>query len=202
MISTFLSLYLIFIILATIFFGYLILKFKVASPRSTLAFLLALIVLPLVFGYFYVAYFDSLPEVVVPDVNGMPLEMAKQKIESAGLQVREAGKIFEIKFTEGSVVSQRPEGGRRAKAGRVVNLMVSSGKKKVPTPNLLGRSIAQAETVLAAAGLKLGEVKREGNKNAADGTILAQEPLPGEEADASRGVDLIISTTEEVSTND
>ena len=105
--------------------------------------------------------------------------------------------LWEMKYQEGQVASQRPEAGRKVKAGRVVNLMVSAGKRKIAVPNLLGRPVEQAEAVLSAAELMLGEVKREQSRDAREGAVLAQEPLPGEEIEIGTKVDLLIAASAE-----
>ena len=198
MVTVYLSIYLIFVIAVTLIISLMVLKLKLPSPRLIVALILLFILSPLIVGYFYLSYFDSLPEVVVPDVSGMTFEAAKEKIESLGLQARPAGEVYDARHPEGRVASQRPEAGRKVKAGRTVNLMVSSGQRKVATPSLLGRNLSQADAVLSASGLQLGEVRSEQNQEAEEGTILAQEPLPGEEAVAGSRADLLVSTTLEV----
>jgi beta-lactam-binding protein with PASTA domain len=134
---------------------------------------------------------------VVPDLTGLPLEEAVEKLESLDLEGRFAGSLFNMDYPEGSVVSQQPEGGRRVKIGRMVNLLTSSGKRKVNVPNLLGRPSIQAEAVLAAEGLFLGVVIADFVPELDPGIILTQNPLPGEEAEAGSSVDITVSGTEE-----
>ena len=191
-------LYLIFVFIFALLMSWIVLKLGNFSPRGVFILIFLVVVLPSMAGYFYMAYVDSLPETVVPDVKGIALDQAKEKIEAHDLRARLAGSVYEMKYPEGYVVSQRPESGRRVKIGRVVNLMVSSGKRKVTTPNLLGRPLFQADEVLFAEGLQVGEIKRELNAGVPEGSILAQEPLPGEEVDTGRRVDLVVATTMEV----
>ncbi len=198
MVITYLSLYLLFIIAVSLVISFLVMALKLPSPRLIIAVVMIFILSPLIFGYFYLTYFESLPETTVPDVTGLPFEVATERIEALGLKAHEAGRVFETKHPEGAVVSQRPEGGRRVRAGRVINLMVSSGKRKVPVPSLVNRPLAQADEILTAAELRVGDIRFEHNENAAEGTILAQEPLAGEETAAGDPVDLLVSTTLEV----
>lgn len=188
-------LYLVFVLVFALLMSWIVLKLGKYSPRGIFILIFFVVILPSMAGYFYMAYIDSLPETVVPDVRGLTLERAKEKIEEQDLRARLAGSVYEMKYPEGYIVSQRPEGKRRVKVGRVINLMVSSGKRKVITPNLLGRPLFQADEVLFAEGLQVGEIKRELNTGAPEGNILAQEPLPGEEVDTGRRVDLVIATT-------
>lgn len=198
MFSTYLSLYLVFVIVVSLIVSLLVLKLKFPSPRLIIALIMLFIASPLVFGYFYLMYFNSLPETIVPEVTGLSLTEAKEKLEAVDLQARMAGSVYESKYPEGAVVSQRPEGGRRVKVGRTVNLMLSSGKRKVVAPNLLGRTLSQVDAVLSAAELRLGEVRFERNQSVDEGIILAQEPLAGEEVEMGGSVDLLVATTREV----
>lgn len=197
MITTYLTLYLVFIIFVSVIVSLMVIKLKLPSPGLIVTLIVFFVVSPLIAGYLYIAYFNSLPETDVPDVVGAPQEIAVGNIEGAGLRARIAGSINEIKYPEGSVVSQRPEAGRRVKAGRVVSLMLSSGKRKTMAPNLLGRNYSQVGELLTAVGLCWGEVRAEKNPDVPEGTILAQEPLPGEEVEIDRAVDLIVATTAE-----
>lgn len=199
---TYLSLYLVFIIVVSLIVSFLVLALRLPSPRLIITLVILFILSPLILGYFYLMYFNSLPETIAPDVTGMLLPEAREKIESLGLKAREAGAVFEAKYPEGTVVSQRPEGGRRVKEGRVINLMVSSGKRKVPVPGLVGRPLTQADEILNAAELQLGDIRFEQNQGLAEGTILAQEPLAGEETAAGDRIDLLVSTTQEVITEE
>ncbi|KPJ67605.1 hypothetical protein AMJ44_07230 [candidate division WOR-1 bacterium DG_54_3] len=197
MLITYLSFYLIFIILVSILIGLLVMKLNLPKPQLVIPLIMAIILSPLIIGYFYVTYFNSIPETVVPDLTGLPLEEAFEKLEALDLKGSFAGTIFDMKFPEGSVVSQRPEGGRRVKVGRVIRLLTSSGKRKVMVPNLLGRPAVQAEAVLAAKGLLLGESEQDFVPELDPGIILTQNPLPGEEVDSGSYVNITISTTEE-----
>jgi len=196
--TLYLMLYLFFIIAASLFIGWLVWKTGSPSPRLLALLFTAFIVVPAILVYCYFSYFDLLPEVAVPDVRGIDFNSAQERLAAQKLAARVAGNVFEAKFPEGVVASQRPEAGRKVKIGRVVNLMISSGKRKVVTPNLLGRPVSQAEAVLSAAELQVGEQRTEQNYEAPDGTILAQEPLPGEQAEVGRAVDLLIASSREV----
>ena len=73
-------------------------------------------------------------------------------------------------------------------------MLTSSGKRNVAAPNLLGRPLTQAETLLSAKGLVLGEVALEYIPQLEPGMILMQSPLPDEEIDVGSPVTITIST--------
>lgn len=202
MVSGYLSLYLAFVIAVSLVIALLVLRLKLPSPRFVITLLVVFIISPLVIGYLYVAYMNPLPEVTVPDVTGVAYETAEERLAADGLVAVQAGSIFAPKYPEGFVVSQRPEAGRSVKAGRRINLMINAVSSKVPVPNLLGKLLLDAGAILQAADLHQGDVRRERNLNQAEGTVTAQEPLPGEEAPTGSRVDLIVTTTLEVNEYD
>ncbi|MFH1683933.1 MAG: PASTA domain-containing protein [Candidatus Margulisiibacteriota bacterium] len=195
MLTEYLSYYLIFVIAASILIALIVLRVKFFAPRYLLPIIAVVILFPAMIVYLYFTYFTSIPEVLVPDLTGMRQEEAFVKLESLKLKGREAGKVFDMMYDEGRVVSQRPEGGRKVKVGRSVSLLTSSGKRSVLVPNLLGRLAVQARAVLSANGLILGMASEEYVPELDPGIILAQSPLPGEEIDAGSYISITVSTS-------
>ncbi|MFA6169984.1 MAG: PASTA domain-containing protein [Candidatus Margulisiibacteriota bacterium] len=190
----YLALYLVFAAVVSLVIGLLVVKLRLPAPRLVIPAIIIFILSPVLAGYIYLVYFDALPEVAVPDVVGLSKPDAAARLKEAELKVLDGGEVYQ-NFPAGTVVSQRPEAGRRVKVGRAVTLMVSSGKQKVAAPDLIGKPFSQAAKMIDAAELKLGDIRRERNPDLTEGTVLAQEPLPGEMVDLGRGIDLLISTT-------
>ncbi|OGB88122.1 hypothetical protein A3H09_00320 [Candidatus Falkowbacteria bacterium RIFCSPLOWO2_12_FULL_45_13] len=156
------------------------------------------VITPALLGYFYATYFSAIPEVLMPDLTGKTLEKAMIELDLLNLKGRHAGNVFDLKYSEGQVVSQRPEADRMVKAGRIVSLITSSGRQKVAVPNLLGRPADQAEAVLVAEGLLLGEATRDFVSELDSGIILTQNPLPEDEVEIGSKVDITVSSTQEI----
>jgi serine/threonine-protein kinase len=106
--------------------------------------------------------------------------------------------VFDTRYPEGLTVSQRPEAGRKVKIGRIVNLLTSSGRRKVQMPNLLGRPVTQAESVILASGLILGEKRYEYAAEVDPGMVLGQSPLPAETVEAGSAVFMTVASSVEV----
>ena len=198
MTTLYLLIYLLFIIVVSLTVSLIVYRLKVPSPKLIIGLIMFLIISPLVVGYFYLVYFNSMSEMTVPDLTGLRLEEAVKKLEAMGLRGNEVGSVYELRYPEGSVVSQRPEGGRKVKSGRIVNLMVSSGRRKVTVPSLIERSLNQAEEILAAGELQLGRIALELHPGIGEGTILEQDPVAGEEVGMGTPVNLTVSTSFEV----
>lgn len=197
MLIDFLTVYLLFIVIFSLLISLFILRLTRISTRVIVPIILTIIIVPGLIGYLYVTYFASISEVAVPDVVGLPLNEAIVKLATFELKGKYVGNLYNAKLPEGSVVSHRPEAGRRVKIGRVINLLASSGRRKVFVPNLLGRMVEQAEVVLAAKGLFLGEIKKDQLRELDPGIILSQEPLPEEEVEVGAKISVTIAVSVE-----
>jgi len=192
----FLIYYLFFVIIISVIVGFVVLNMRSPSLKTILISGFLIFFLPLLAGYFYLMYLSPLPEAVVPDVTRSAYDDGVITLEKTGLKGRLGGRVFENSVAEGRIVSQKPEAGRVVKKGRTVNLIVSSGSRKVIVPNLLNRPFVQANAVLAAEGLEIGLIGHEEISGYQSDIILAQEPLPGEEVNSGTRVNLTVSSAE------
>ncbi len=188
--------YLIFVIAAALLIGLLVLRLKLPAPQIIIPLIMIVIILPVLSGYYYAVYFDSIPDMIVPDLRGMSVTAATEKLRTLDLKGRLAGQIIETEVPLGAVVSQRPEGGRRVKVGRTVNFLISANVQRVPVPNLLGQPESQLEGLLAAKGLQVSVISYEFSPGVDFGIILNQNPLPGEIVAAGTSVEVTVSTPE------
>ncbi len=88
-------------------------------------------------------------QIRVPDVTGQQVDVARPNIEAAGFKVQIEN--IDSGQTVGEVVSTSPAGGSNATEGDTVTLRVSNGDK-IPMPDLVGMTPAQALSALEAAG--------------------------------------------------
>jgi len=132
------------------------------------------------------------PEVDVPDVVGLSEDRATDELEDAGLEV-EARNRSNTEVDQGDVFRQNPEAGATAEEGDTVTIFVSSGPGEVTVPNLLTLTEDQAEDALDQVGLELGRVRRE-SSDAAEGTVIEQNPESGELLDEGEPVNIVLST--------
>jgi len=188
-----LAVYLIFVVVVLAVVAYLVLKLKLPSPTVVVIVIGIIIISPVVLSYLYAIYIAPLPEVVIPNLTWLTVEEAEVRLSTLGLRYRIAERVYERTVPEGRVISQRPEAGRRVKKGRIVNLIVSIGKRKVATPNLVGRPFSQVEVVLNEVGLKVGERTEEYNEQYQTGVVAKQDPLPDTLVDIGTHVDVVIA---------
>ena len=115
--------------------------------------------------------------VTVPDVEGLQESLAVKAIVDAGLEPN----VRRQPDSEVPAGHRRQPGSGDAPAGRpgtFVTIVVSSGKKKVRVPNLVGRGRDEAVAELSDANLKANVV--EVNSSQEPGIVLATSPKAGE----------------------
>lgn len=125
-------------------------------------------------------------ETMVPQVVGKELSAAILE-----LQEKELVPFVQVKFSDdprdkGNIVSQDPQGGILAKAGRRVTLWVSKGAVINDVENFVGQNINDVQlrlkTLFATQAVPLLSLTTDPIytfNSAPEGTVLEQKPLPG-----------------------
>jgi len=131
--------------------------------------------------------------VVVPNVIGKTFEEARKAILDAGLTI---GKIEEIEVDTpvGSVISQSPDPDTIVTPNSKVDITISIGTFVV-VPNVIGKSVAEAKSILESAGLVLYKVDTFDKpvEGAPSGIVLYQYPMPNAKVEKGTQVLLRVS---------
>lgn len=139
--------------------------------------------LGLIFAFFIYPKFISKPSVAIPDVSGMTVTKASNKLEEKGFTVsKKTTKKASSKIKKGKVVSTDPEAGRKVKKGTKVTLKVSTGSKKIKIGNYVGENYYEVKAELETKGLVVEIEKREVAKDsgAKENIILEQDVKAGD----------------------
>ncbi|HUR76362.1 MAG TPA: PASTA domain-containing protein [Acidimicrobiales bacterium] len=124
----------------------------------------------------------------ISDWTGKPFTEAKQRIESAGLKVKEVDGYSDT-IAAGLVISTSPGAGQKAPRGSTVTVTVSRGPLTIAVPDLTGKTPAEARSALDAVGLKLGAVYGpQGDKR----KVFTQSPDPGEKVNRGTAVNVFV----------
>lgn len=107
----------------------------------------------------------------VPDVSGLPLDEAKQRLEEAGLTVVVGDAETDDQVLAGDVIRTEPAAGKHVDASSDTVRLIPSDAIEVPV--VLGRSVDDAKTTLREAGLQVEVV------SGRNGFVYAQSPRPG-----------------------
>jgi serine/threonine-protein kinase len=125
----------------------------------------------------------------VPDVVGSAEDDAVAALEDAGLEARVARVPSDEE--EGIVVAQAPQAGADARRGSAVRVNVSGGPGAAPVPDVTGLPSEEAVAALREAGLSAEQREVDGDDPA--GTVVAQEPEAGAEAERGSTVRIDVS---------
>ena len=152
-------------------------------------------------GWFIAGLFavDEGPQVSVPELVGLPLELAEEMIEDRGLEV---GRITEETSEEepGTVLEQDPLANELVSEGSRIDLVVAVGEDTTEVPEIEGMDEDDALQALREAGLVRGEREREYSDEVEEGHIISQDPAPGTEVTVGSRVDYVVSLGEELVT--
>jgi serine/threonine-protein kinase len=139
----------------------------------------------------------GLPSHRVPSVIAFDFVKAEQMLEAAGLQLGEVTRRFSDE-PKGTVVAQRPEGGR-LEWGSEVHLVVSKGPKPVEIPNVVGLQFEDGQAELEKIGL-LVTFKEVFDEKVDAGKIIMTNPEPGETIAKGSEILLTVSKGEKLAT--
>lgn len=151
------------------------------------------VVLVLMVTFFLTGCLPSTEQVMVPEVEGLSLIEAQQRLSLMNLSMEIKESIDLGDTSESKVLSQNPRGKLLARKGSVVYVVVGVGITEVEVPNLLGLPYKNAEKSLRDAGLVVRDLFFEENDKTNSGIILKQSPLPKTVAYRGEGITLTIS---------
>lgn len=95
--------------------------------------------------------------VAVPDVVGQKLDEATTELSGAGL-AHSVQHTYSNDVEEGLVAKEQPAGGAKAAKGSLVVIWVSDGPENVAIPDVVGKTVSEADTALTAEGLNIKHV--------------------------------------------
>lgn len=175
-------------------------KKKQKTPQQKkadrLATLLALLTVLIMMIAAVLVYFGINHGVSVPRVKELTIEEAKEKIESAGLEVNSSVEYsLSDDIENGKVITQSPDAGKRMKRGSEVSLVVSIGKSNgdIEVPDVTKLTFDDAISKLSEKNLNYTVV--EGYSDEVQvGRIIRQTPLKGTKVKENDIVTLHVSS--------
>ncbi|MDE2573413.1 MAG: PASTA domain-containing protein [bacterium] len=131
--------------------------------------------------------------VVVPQLMGLTLPDAEGQASRAGLRITVAANEVSDTFPEGVVMGQQPEHGKSVRPGRAIALLVSSGVKLFPMPDLRYDTLREAKIELASLQLQISKTYHVKNDQVRADAVVEQKPAPLTSVRAGSAVTLGLS---------
>jgi len=133
--------------------------------------------------------------VIVPQLRGRSLRDAKFALERYGLQLGAVSYEPSTVYPENTIVAQSIGADARAARGSRVNISVSEGGTAaggVTVPNVVGRTVSEAERLLLAQKLAVGNITYQLSYELIPNTVVEQFPRAGEPVAVGGKIDLFV----------
>ncbi len=130
----------------------------------------------------------------VPNLRGKTLRNATFALEREGLKLGAIEYQPSEEFPANTVIDQRVPVGAKVKRDVYVGVVVSQGlvAQSVTVPDVTGKTLAEATTVLTSSGLKPGNITYVPSADLLPNTVVDQYPRVGEMVESGRAIDLIL----------
>ncbi|HFU4084538.1 TPA: Stk1 family PASTA domain-containing Ser/Thr kinase [Streptococcus suis] len=134
----------------------------------------------------------STPSTVqVPDVVGETLDVAKEKIEVAGLVVGDVKEEASTEYKEGTVIRTSPVANTSRMEGSKVDIVVAR-VAMVTIPNLIGSDADSAQKELEDLGFKV-TLKKEYSDTVEEGYVIKTDPVANSSKEKGSTITVIVS---------
>jgi len=138
------------------------------------------ILLGLSFGFITFKILSFSRTVEVPPLTNLTMLEANESLSRAGLYLKIEGEDFDPTVQTGRILRQDIPAGNKVKEKRAIKVVVSKGPRVSSVPLLVQKSLPDAEALLMANGLSIGEVISVHSDSIGKGKIVAQKPEPNE----------------------
>lgn len=137
--------------------------------------------------------------VSVPGLKGKSIRDATFTLEHFNLKLGTITYEVSQDFPENTIMGQEIHEGAQVQGGTAVNLVVSQGPSndRVPVPDVLKKSLSDAERIILQAGFTMGNVTHQLNPDLLPNTVIDQFPRPGELVSTGQAIDLFVSQKSE-----
>lgn len=146
----------------------------------------------------YLVISGGVSYVETPRLIGKSLRDAKLNLERVGLKL---GRIDELPSNNPAdmIIAQEISPGTKVKKGEVINISVSLGQEagNVEVPDLIGKSLNEAQMILSNAGLITGRINYQPSFTLLPNTVIDQYPSSGQKLKAGDKVDLFVTKDSE-----
>jgi serine/threonine-protein kinase len=122
----------------------------------------------------------------------MSQQQARIAIENTGLTM---GNVSEqlSDSPRGLVVSSSPPPGTKLDLPGTVDIVLSKGPATIQVPDLYGRSVGEARSMIEQLGLRIAGISRDTSSLQPENTIIRQLPAAGQAVSAGGPVSLTVS---------
>ena len=134
------------------------------------------------------------PTARVPQLRGRSARDAKFSLERSGLTLGRVVYATSELYPENTIIDQSVEQGSNVAKGSSIGITVSQGRAlgQTPVPDIVGKSVSEAERLLSQRGLKLGNIAYQSSFDLLPNTVVDQFPRAGDSVAVGHAIDLFV----------
>ncbi|MGH4035175.1 Stk1 family PASTA domain-containing Ser/Thr kinase [Actinomycetota bacterium Odt1-20B] len=137
------------------------------------------------------------PKVAVPNVIGMDVDKATEKLEDDKYQFDVKTKSVESTQPEGQVLETNPSFGDEVEKGSKITLSIAKEKEQKQIPDVTGQTYEDAVKRLTEEGFKVGTKTEVASDTVEEGKVITTTPAPGVQADPGSSVNIQVAKKKE-----
>ena len=127
---------------------------KLSSFTKVLIALVSVMVLALFLVFIIIPSISKTPDLRVPDVSGLSVAKAREKLEAKGLKVNESIKTdYTDEVEKGLISKTKPKAGEKVKKGATITMYKSLGSKSVKVEDFSGEDANKLQAKLELLGI-------------------------------------------------
>src|SRR4030088_194685 len=128
----------------------------------------------------------------VPVTSNMSQQQARISIENTGLTLGNVSVQLSDQ-PRGLVISSSPPPGTKLDLPGTVDIVLRKGPATIQVPDLYGRSVGEARSMIEQLGLRIAGISRDTSSLQPEEPIIRQLPTAGQTVPAGRGVGRLLS---------
>lgn len=134
----------------------------------------------------------GLATVTVPSVVGKTQEEATTILKKVGLTIGKIDRAANDDVPENAIISQSPRAASKVEKGSSVDIVVSEGPGQIRVPDVVGKTYAEATSILESLGFKISRAD-DYSDTVAEDHIIRQTPEAGTKAKKGSTVTIAVS---------
>lgn len=137
-------------------------------------------------------------EVKVPDLSGLTLEQAEEKLKELDLELGKTSTDFSESVKKDKIIDQDPRKNEKVQAGSEIDVTVSLGKeeddvKNVKVPNFVGNYEEDAISLANDNGLTVGNITYKYSDKYEKGVVISQSIAAKTQVAEHSSIDFVVS---------
>jgi serine/threonine protein kinase len=163
------------------------------NKRLVIGFPLLVLLVIILLYFVYSLYMTSVPIKVIPNIEGLSVSEATEKLEALGLRVHVSGSRVSKEVRPGYVLESRPAPGREVKQNRLILLFIAKALDELQVPDFQGRSWTQSLALASEIGIQVLTIDEQYSATVDASYVIHQDTTPNATVSPNISVGVVLS---------